>query len=305
MVFETINATYPTYTAEKSRVKGWVLLTPHTAHFAPDAGTWRTDTQRALTTLAAHGLVEWHPTDAGFAVRTAPPKAPPVHKSRVPLRGSPAERLQSYYAARDWALLHNGAGHAAESIVARTKGLQCMRLDSDDPVPTQRDGRGNAVLAVRRHAPDHGWAELVTFCPDDARAVRTALATMERKLPMEWHESCAEDAEDCEEGCGVGKVCPEEVERERGVHFVARLEWPTSLIEQERIDAASKQGRIVLLEKEEGEGEERRKEVTRGMKLLMRGSDGLEISYQVEDGEVSVTPPWVLERQNGGHPSLL
>lgn len=309
MVFETLNATYPTYTAEKSKVKSWVLLTPHTAHFAPDAATWRQDTKAALSTLAAHGLVEYHPTDAGFAVRTAPPKAPPVHKSRTPLRGSASQRLQSYYAARDWAILQHGAAHAAESIVAGTRGLQCMRLDSESDTEltaSRRDGRGDAVLAVRRHAPDHGWAELVTFSARDAAAVRAALRTMETRLPMEWHESCAEDAADCEDGCGAGKVCPEEEVEERGVHFVARLEWPTSLIEQERIDQGSDEGRIRLVGKEEGEhAEDKRKEIVRGMKLLMRGSDGLEINYQVEDGEITVTPPWVLERHSGGHPALV
>ncbi|EKC98811.1 hypothetical protein A1Q2_06914 [Trichosporon asahii var. asahii CBS 8904] len=220
-----------------------------------------------------------------------------------------AERLQSYYAARDWAILQQGAAHAAESIVAGTRGLQCMRLDSETDAETaasRRDGRGDAVLAVRRHAPDHGWAELVTFSARDAAAVRAALRTMETRLPMEWHESCAEDAADCEDGCGAGKVCPEEEVEERGVHFVARLEWPTSLIEQERIDQGSDEGRIRLVGKEEGEhAEDKRKEIVRGMKLLMRGSDGLEINYQVEDGEITVTPPWVLERHSGGHPALV
>lgn len=267
---------------------GWVRLTPD------NDKRWHSNTAQALGVLAAHGLVRWEATGAGFSVRVLPPRhrSPPLPRHPPKSPSDPAEKLQAYYAAREWAVLRGGPACAAASIVRRVaesastgtpqdqgqQGLQYMRLDDSD----------DSVLAIRHHSPHHGWAEVVTFDVLDASAVRSALQRMEQ-LPLEWHETRteAEPSDEPSDGEGGG---------EGGWHFVARLEWPVSLLEREGLERLGPAGWVEIVGVEEGG--EVREEAVRGLRMLTRGSDGLDIEYKAEDG-VRVVLPWV--RRNLDH----
>ena len=279
---------------------GWVQIKPYDDD-EEELGQWNRDTKAALERMSSARLVEWKVSGEGFAVRLLPPSSSPT--SQPPSNRSQSHReehskdfdpddeelarLEQYYATRGWTIMSGPPAYAAGDIVSRLNEasgedgegqvLQSRRLDDD----VDDDG-DDTVLAVRRDVD--GDTEVVTFDPLDVRTLRQTLRRLASRLPLNWHESRT----DSEGGRDKGD--------RGGVRFTAALDWPTDPKQREEIEhQPSQEGYVTIVGADEPDDG---RTVLRGMKLLMRGSGGLELEYALCDDVLGVMPPWVRERRN-------
>lgn len=277
----------------------WVQLNPYPNDSEEE--DWHADTQRALETLSAGGLVEWKPSGDGFLVRVLPASPSSSSETQVPspsaTRNDALARLEAHYAKRGWVLLRDDPAYRGSSIVSslneRGQKLRDRRLDDD-----LYDDGDHPVLAVRRGVDE--VTEVVTFDRRDGDTIRLALETMAPKLPLEWSESGARVSPTVSPSpptsFSTREPSPKD-EGESGWKFEAKLEWPDDAEGRAKVEAHCRpDGYIVLVG--DDEPEQRREDVLRGLMLLMRGTDGFDIGYTLCDDVLGAIPPWVQERRN-------